>query len=113
MLQLYQGQKEEVDAVYGVGTMEYQVQEVKSSVEFCKMFMFGKCKVIVGQEPEVGWHMSISRRTRYPSWDEIREARYTFIPDDITMVMVFPPADEYINVHPNCFHLYQEGGVVK
>ncbi len=71
-----------------------------------KMYVFGKCKVITARE-NGGWHMSISRRTRYPSYDEIKRARYKFVPDDVTMAMIFPPSAEFVNIHPNCFHLWQ------
>ncbi len=62
--------------------------------------------VIVSQEP-AGWHLSISHADRYPTWDELRDARYLFLPDGITMAQILPPAAEYVNVHPNCFHLYE------
>jgi len=55
----------------------------------------------------VRWHMSISTKTRYPTWDEIRDARYALMPDDITMAMLLPPKSEYVNLHPNCFHLHE------
>ena len=56
---------------------------------------------------QVRWHLSISARTRYPSWDEIRDARYALIPDECTMAMMLPPKREYVNLHPNCFHLHE------
>ncbi len=70
------------------------------------------CSVMVASEPsgpkgEMRWHMSIAHRNRYPHWDEIREARYQLIPNDVTMCMVLPPVSEYVNVHSNCFHLFQ------
>jgi hypothetical protein len=55
----------------------------------------------------VHWHMSISRRDRYPSWNEIRDARYELLPDNITMAMLLPPKDQYVDLHPNCFHLHE------
>lgn len=70
------------------------------------------CAIIVGHEPlgpggELRWHLSISHRNRYPTWDEIKEARYRFIPDQVTMAMLLPPEDEYVNVHNNTFHLHE------
>ena len=75
----------------------------------------GHLTVIVGKEPNVGWHMSISHRTnhaeprpgRYPKWGEIKEARYRFVPADVTMCMILPPPDEYVNMHETCFHLWE------
>lgn len=59
-------------------------------------------------------HMSISHRTndtlqpgRYPTWDEIVEARYRFCPANVHMVMVLPPREEYVNIHATTFHLWQ------
>jgi hypothetical protein len=70
------------------------------------------CTVLVGREPlgpngELRWHLSISHRLRYPTWDEIADARYRFIPDEVTVVMFLPPRREYVNLHPNCFHLHE------
>ncbi len=79
----------------------------------------GHLSVLVGLEPEhpggPKWHLSISHRTnthppqagRYPTWDEISEARYRFVPDKATMAMLLPPRDKYVNVHETCFHLFE------
>lgn len=53
------------------------------------------------------WHLSISHPKRYPTYDEIKEARYKYIADEITMAMFFPPKSEFVNVHANCFHLWE------
>lgn len=68
----------------------------------------GACRVIVSLNgPEQFWHISISCQKRYPSWDEIKKARYDLVPDAVTMAMFLPPKDEYVNIHPNCFHLHE------
>lgn len=69
--------------------------------------LFEGLRVIVAWEPGLGWHLSISHPSRYPAWEEIRDARYDLLPDACTMGMLLPPRAEYINVHPNCFHLYE------
>ena len=72
----------------------------------------GHLSVFVGIDDEM-WHLSISHRHddlspgRYPTWDEIREAREQFVPDAATMAMLLPPKAEYVNVHPTTFHLWQ------
>lgn len=53
------------------------------------------------------WHLSIAHPKRYPTWDEIYEARYHFIPDNVYMMMGLPPKSVYVNRHPNCFHLWE------
>lgn len=75
----------------------------------------GHLTVMVGREPEVGWHLSISHRTnhnpprpgRNPKWGEIKDARYRFCPHDVAMCMILPPPDEYVNIHETCFHLWE------
>ncbi|MGL4300873.1 MAG: DUF7694 domain-containing protein [Candidatus Neomicrothrix subdominans] len=73
----------------------------------------GTLWTIVADEPQIGWHLSISfrdtrsRPTRYPSWDEIAHARYELLPGDLDFVMHLPPAGEYVAVHPTTFHLHQ------
>jgi hypothetical protein len=79
------------------------------------------CGVIVGLEPARRapaniwvpkaardlWHISISHPDRYPTWDEVADVRYELVPDDVTMAMLLPPRDEYVNVHAHTFHLWQ------
>lgn len=66
-----------------------------------------RLRVIVAWHPGQGWHLSISHPTRYPVWDEIRDARYDLLPDACTMAMMLPPKAEYVAIHPNCFHLHE------
>ena len=77
---------------------------------YCRIYQWGYVRVFVGQEPGIGWHLSISTPYRNPTWEEIREARYAFIPDDVTVAMILPPRAEYVNVHEFCFHLHQIPG---
>lgn len=85
----------------------------------------GFLRVIVGQEPvndegRVDWHLSISHASnliapsgvgmlpgRIPTWDEIKEARYRFIPDEVNMAMMLPPKRLYINMHRTTMHLWE------
>lgn len=86
----------------------------------------GVLQVIVGPELQ-GWHLSIShtgwstelvggtsirkrKLTRYPNWDEIASARYEFCPPRMTMAMVLPPKEEYVNLHDTTFHLWEVAG---
>lgn len=85
----------------------------------------GHLSVLVGREliklnngdQRLLWHLSISHRTctqppkpgRYPTWDEIRQAREQFVPDDVTVAMLLPPKAEYVNEHATTFHLWEIG----
>jgi hypothetical protein len=76
-----------------------------------KAFTKNGCNVWItrdrGPSGMVRWHLSISRTDRYPVWDEIKDARYALLPDNITMAMLLPPKAEYVNLHKNCFHLHE------
>ena len=70
------------------------------------VYQDGDLRVVVSIDAGY-WHMSISHPSRYPTWDEIKEARYKYTPNEVTMAMLLPPKEEYVNVHPNCFHLWE------
>lgn len=64
------------------------------------------------------WHISVSLwagpgkpGSRYPTWDELKHAYYTLIPDDVPMVLVFPrrstPKHCYVDIAPTCLHLWE------
>jgi hypothetical protein len=79
----------------------------------------GYLSVFVGREMAPGysapmWHLSISHPDRYPEWDEIVEARYRFIPDEVRVAQLLPPRAEWVNVHPTTMHLWEieEGGAL-
>ena len=71
-----------------------------------RLFMRGPIKAIVSKD-DGSWHISVSHPHRYPKWDEISKARYDLIPNDHFMVMILPPREEYVNIHENCFHLWE------
>ena len=51
-------------------------------------------------------HVSVSRSDRIPSWDDLKVIRTVFIGDDRLALQVFPPKEEWINLHPYCLHLW-------
>lgn len=58
-------------------------------------------------------HLSASHKDRLPSYYEMKQLRYTLCADVDYMAMIFPPPDEFVNVHPNCLHLYEIRGKEK
>lgn len=57
------------------------------------------------------WHLSISHRKRYPTWDEIMQARTHCLPADRAFAQLFPSSfEEFVNIHDNCFHLWEIQG---
>ncbi|HOV88194.1 MAG TPA: hypothetical protein PLM79_17700 [Syntrophobacteraceae bacterium] len=51
-------------------------------------------------------HTSFSRPDRIPSYQEITVVKDQFIGTAKKAIMVFPPREEHVNVHPFCLHLY-------
>ena len=74
-------------------------------VEQLHCFEFGECSVMLSRETG-RWHVSISHTDRHPSWDEIKTVRYRLGGPSITMAMVLPPPDAYVNV-PAQDHVFQ------
>lgn len=73
-------------------------------------YVKGELRALVSRDPEVQktrWHLSVSCADRYPTWEEIKAARYALIPDEVYMAQILPPKHEYVNVHPNTFHLHE------
>ena len=73
----------------------------------------GVLEAFASHEP-IGWHLSVChhaendrRAPRYPTWDEIADARYRLLPGDLDMVMHLPPPAEFVAVHETTFHLYE------
>jgi hypothetical protein len=56
------------------------------------------------------WHLSISHPNRDLTYAELKQARYRFVPGDVTMAMLFPPEREFINFHEHCFQFWQVPG---
>ena len=74
-----------------------------------RAFRYGGCNVIVSKQ-RAGWHLSISRKDRLPTWEEMRDARYALVPDEATMALLLPPQSEYVNVHEFCMQMYEIPG---
>ena len=86
-----------------------ETNHIKSMIQpGSRTFKMGRAQIFVSPPfDEQGWHMSISRPDKYPSWDEIAKARYELIDNDLVMVMVLPRPEDYINIHNYCFHLHE------
>lgn len=74
-----------------------------------RAFRMGGCRIIVSQQ-RAGWHLSISKPNRLPTWEEVRDARYALVPDGATMALLLPPMSEYVNVHDYCLQMYEIPG---
>jgi hypothetical protein len=76
-----------------------------------RAFKAGKLHTIVSPPNErQGWMFSIShqgKQARYPTWDEVTDARYKLLPDNILMAMLLPPRDQYVNLESATFTAHQ------
>jgi len=84
----------------------FNIVELDSPLRGTRAFRVGGCTIMVGVEMGL-WHLSISHPDKYPDWDIIKFVRYSFCPKNITMAMLLPPPENYVNVHKNCFHLWE------
>jgi hypothetical protein len=72
-------------------------------------YVWGEVGVHVSKDEGL-WHLSISHHRRYPTWDEIYTAWYDLVPGAGTEfhgAIILPRKSEYVNIHPNCFHVHQ------
>jgi len=69
----------------------------------------GPLKVIAGLERhgESRWiHISCSRTNRLPSWDDLKLVKRVLAGPERQAIQVLPRESEYVNIHPNCLHLF-------
>jgi hypothetical protein len=56
----------------------------------------------------MGWeHVSVSRRDRCPTWDEMCQVKAMFWDADDCVVQFHPARSEYVNNHPYCLHMWR------
>lgn len=51
-------------------------------------------------------HVSCSYSHRLPDWEDLKLVKRVFVGDNRTALQVFPPAREWVNIHPFCLHLW-------
>jgi hypothetical protein len=62
---------------------------------------------IVSSGGQNGWeHVSVSIERRIPNWQEMCFVKEAFWNDDECVMQLHPPKSDYINLHPNCLHLW-------
>lgn len=60
---------------------------------------------------EIGWeHVSVSRKDRCPTWNEMCFIKSLFWDDEDCVVQFHPPRSQYVNHHPYCLHLWRKFG---
>lgn len=73
-------------------------------------FIYGELHILKSMENTKKWgwlkHISVSCDDRYPSWEELRTLKIYFF-GDIDCMMMMPKKSDYVNVHRNCFHIWE------
>jgi len=52
-------------------------------------------------------HVSVSKRNRCPTWEQMEKIKRMFFNDDETCVQYHVPPAEHVNMHPFCLHLWR------
>lgn len=69
----------------------------------------GDLKVIVSAAcDEAPWdHVSVSKKNRCPNWLEMCKIKDLFFDPDEAAMQIHPPANDYIDCHPYCLHIWK------
>lgn len=52
-------------------------------------------------------HVSVSRRDRCPTWDEMCQVKAIFWDDEDCVMQLHPPKSDWVNNHSFCLHLWR------
>lgn len=82
----------------------------KDAAEYMDAWFFNGLQIIASAgEYDDGreWlHISVSRKSRIPSYEEMARVKRDFIGDDKKAVFVLPEKKNHVNIHENCLHLF-------
>ena len=67
-------------------------------------FIMGRCTVIITKNKNDFWQMVITCLNNAPSYKEVIQARYKYLPDDIVMAQMFTPRKDF-EIIPSNSHL--------
>lgn len=80
------------------------------ATEYMRAWVFNGLFVFVSAgEYEDGkeWlHISFSRKSRIPSYEDMQKVKRDFIGEDKKAVLVLPEKENYVNINKNCLHLF-------
>lgn len=85
---LVEDYREDAYGVYSTGFFHYKGKQIFITVEMG------------------AWHLSVSSNHTL-GYYELKDIRYRFMPNDMAVAQIFPPREEFVNIHENCFHLYE------
>lgn len=74
------------------------------------IFTLGPLRILASVDPAMDgtwYHVSFSLPDRIPSYEDMLAVRRTMFRPDVTVLQIFPPADQHVNEHPFTLHLWQ------
>jgi hypothetical protein len=75
------------------------------------IWRIGDLQILATVQPDADgtpwYHVSYSLIDKTPTHEQTCMVRTAMFRPDVVVVAVFPPVDEYVNLHPFCLHLWQ------
>jgi hypothetical protein len=68
--------------------------------------LFVVASAAIMQDGKEWLHVSFSRKSKMPTYADLQLVKREFIGKDKKAIMVFPEEENYVNIHPNCLHLW-------
>ena len=89
--------------------LEIQKQTIDGVAGVLHMTGLRKCTFIASWGG--GWeHVSVCPENRCPDWDEMCKIKDMFWDDDEVVMQLHPAKSNYVNLMPNCLHLWRPIG---
>jgi len=67
----------------------------------------GQRLVIVASASDDWDHVSVSRKNRCPTWQEMEHVKHLFFRDDETAMQLHVPTSDHVNIHPHTLHMWR------
>ena len=88
-----------IDCFGSVGDHRAGVFEIPSPVDRVDL-------MIIAASSDRWDHVSVSRRDRCPTWDEMDHIKRMFFKPDETAMQLHLPISDHISIHPHCLHIW-------
>lgn len=69
------------------------------------MYMYKGMKIIISID-DGKWHLSVS--AKFPlGYQQLKDVRYKFLPNAMHIAQIFPPREQFVNIHTCLWHLWE------
>jgi hypothetical protein len=87
----------------------WKLLEVRSDGIACMNKALGLaviCSENIEQDGNKWLHVSVSRRSKIPTYDDLALVKRLFMGDDLHAYQCFVASVDHVNIHPYCLHLW-------